>query len=695
MRSQTHSEFADRRTAATRVLLVSARRPSARWADGDGVPFEVHSVRDAAAAATLLHDRTVDAVVLDPERVGTEADLPERLREACGCAALLVRASEVTTETARLLRRLGGAALVLPATAPAPVQAQLVCLAAARARLESTLAARTAELERRTRELDRSRARFRDVIERNADAILVVGREGVIRFANAVAAELFQRPREELVGTPFGFPLVLGETTELDLLRDGRVRVVEMRVVGSGWEGEAASIASLRDITRRRRAEADARRLIRAQAARSVAQASARRFRFLAEATTRLSMTLDFAETLSTLAQLFVAEIADWAVAYVVDETGAVNRLDVTHRAASKTGAAEAIRAEPIDPAGPHPVLEALRTRTPILVREVAPESLRAVAQDEKHLALLRTLGVASYMVVPLVARDHPIGAIALVSSSPSRPFTEQDLAEANDLALRAALALDNARLYEEAKRANRAKTDLLAAITHDLRTPVAGIMGHVDLLQMGIPEKLGDASLQRVGRIRLGAAHLLFLIDELLSFAGLEAGREELRLREVDAAELAREVAAVIEPLALGRSLGFHLELPDAAVPSLHTDPDRLRQVLLNLVGNAVKYTEAGDVRLVVGAEPERGVVFQVCDTGIGIEPEHLGDIFEPFWRVPSDRHRSGGSGIGLSVVQRLVRLLRGEVAVRSEKGRGSVFSVRLPLRITPTPPRTAEPRP
>ena len=552
------------------------------------------------------------------------------------------------------------------AGAEAPLQAQIAAMAAERARLSA--------------ELEQSRARFRDVIERNADAIVVVDREGVIRFANAVAAELFRSPREDLCGTPFGFPMVAGETTELDLPRPGDARVVEMRVVESEWEGEAACIASLRDVTERRRAEEDARRLIREQAARTAAEAAARRFRFLAEASTLLSLPLDYTETLSTLAALCVSEAADWAVIYVVDEEGAVQRLDVAHRDPAKGGAVQGMLAHPVGPQ--HPVQEVLRTRRALVVNEVDDARLASLAQDERHLQLVRALGVAAFMLVPLVARDRALGAIGLVSSDPARRYGEDDLAQAKDLALRAALAVDNARLYREAQEANRAKTDLLAVISHDLRTPLNSIMGHAQLLEMGIPDPLTEACLERVERIRTGAGHLLYLIDELLSFARLEAGREEVRPREADAAEVARDVAQVVEPLAQQRGLAFRLEAPDGPV-AVRTDPDRLRQVLLNLVGNAIKYTERGEVRLEMAPPADGPLVFRVCDTGVGIRPQHLERIFEPFWQAdPEQRARDGGTGLGLSVVRRLVRLLGGEIEVESAVGRGSTFTVRLPLR-------------
>jgi signal transduction histidine kinase len=672
-----------KRADTMQVLLVTdAPVSEPGWAGADGTPFGLSLASSVAAATARLAALPADVVILDQALAAAEAsDLP-RLRESLGNAALLVRADGFGPDTSALLKRLGAAVCLLPTTAPPPVQAQLVAVAAERARLAAALTDRLAELEQRTRELEQSKLRFRDVIERNADAILVVDGEGVIRFANAMAAALFRSRREDLPGTPFGFPVVAGETIELDLLHSDHLRVVEMRVVESEWEGETAYIASLRDITERKRAEEGARRLIREQAARTVAETAARRFRFLAEASTLLSLPLDYRETLSTLARLCVTGVADWTVIYVMDEQGTVQRLEVAHRDPDKADVVRAIREHPIQPEGGHPVLSVLRTPSPLLVTDVDDDRLAAIAQDERHLELMRQLGVASFMLVPLVARNHVLGAIGLISSDPGHQFTDDDLVEANDLALRAALALDNARLYREAQEANQAKTDLLAIISHDLRTPLNSIMGHAELLGMGIPDRLSEAGLERVERIRIGATHLLYLIDELLSFARLDAGREELRLQDVDANAVAREVAAVIEPLALDRGLVFHLDVREQPIV-LRTDPDRLRQVLLNLVGNAVKYTEHGEVRLELRPATDDGIEFRVRDTGIGIQLEHLEKIFEPFWQVDSgQRATNRGTGLGLSVVRGLVRLLGGDVTVESVVGCGSTFTVRLPFR-------------
>jgi signal transduction histidine kinase len=538
------------------------------------------------------------------------------------------------------------------------------------------------ELERRTDDLRRSEARFRNVIERNADAIVVVDETGLVRFVNGAATQLFGASREQLLDSPFGFPLLTGETTELDLPRNGDPRVAEMRVVESEWEGETACIASLRDVTERKRAEHDARELIREHAARAAAEEAAQRLRFLLESSTLLTSSLDHTAILSALAQLCVSEIADWAIVYSVDDAGVARRLEVAHCEPAKAEFLRELKQAPIDADSSHPVLDVVKAGKPILETAVDDAFLESVTQDPRHLAIIRELGVASFMIVPIIARDRVLGAIALVSADRSRPFDAEDLALAEDIAARAALAVANARLYDEARRANKTKTDFLAVVSHDLRTPLTAIIGYVDLMEMGVPDPLPDATRQRLQRIRTSATHLQYLLNELLIFARLDSGREELRLRDVDLRTVAREAAAVGEPLALERQLRFDVDLPEDPV-MLRTDADKVRQVLLNLIGNAVKYTPRGEIRVEVRTPAERLATIRVRDTGLGIAERHVQQIFEPFWQVDAgQRLRDGGTGLGLSVSRQLARLLGGDLRLTSRLGEGSAFVLSLPMR-------------
>jgi signal transduction histidine kinase len=541
------------------------------------------------------------------------------------------------------------------------------------------------ENERLLGELGRSENRFRDIIERNADAIVVIDESGTICFANAVAARMFGKPVEELVGYPFGFPAVAGETSEIDLLRDGAVYVVEMRVVESHWEGKPACIATLRDATDRKRAEESARKLIREQAARQAADDAAQRFRFLAHASARFAANVEFAGILAELPKLCTSELGDWAIVYSI-EKGVLRRAAASHRDSDLEGSLGELLHFPADLDALKPVVDVVRAKTPLVVDHVTDGWLDAHVHNAAHRALLVSAGIASLMVLPLVAHDRVLGAVALARKDKARPFDIDDLTLAENLTTRAALALDSARLYQEAREANQVKTDFLAVISHDLRTPLNAIMGYADLLAMGIPDKLSDGAVESVSRIRTSASHLVYLIDQLLLYARLESGHDQPNFAPVEIREVCDDVRAVIEPLASGRGLSFVVDMPDESI-TLVSDADKLRQVLLNLVSNAVKYSQKGEVKLSASAADDV-IHIIVSDTGVGIAAEHLPRIFEPFWQASAlQRGPSTGTGLGLSVVRELVTLLGGEIGVTSELGRGSSFSVNLPRHVPGAP--------
>jgi signal transduction histidine kinase len=537
----------------------------------------------------------------------------------------------------------------------------------------------TAEIERLRAHLRLSEARFRDVIERNADAIVVVDAEGVIRFANQEAERLFASTASGLTGTAFGFPVVAGETAELDLVRDGNPITVEMRVVQSHWEGESAFIATLRNVTQRKIEEQHARELIRAQTARAAAEGVAGKFRFLAESTAVLSASLDSSRTLSDLARLCTDEISDWVIIYSF-ENGKLERTEVVHCDPTKAELAAKLRAYGVD----HDldvVATMLKTRAPQRSALIDDAALLKMVPDETQRAIIRDLGITSFMFVPMIARQRLLGAISFISADPDHLFQDADVQLATDLAARAALAIDNARLYEEARQANQAKSELLAIISHDLRTPLNSIIGYGQLLQLGIPEPLSEGANGYVERMLISAKHQLYLIDELLHFARLDAQHEEIELRDVDVTVVLKDAITLIEPVAHEKRLGVRFDVPDRAVV-MRTDPDKLRQVVINLLANAVKYTEAGEIRLEV-AEARGNAYISVQDTGIGISEEDLPHVFEPFWQVDrGQRTRGGGTGLGLAVVKQVVELLGGGVSARSKPGVGSTFEVCLPGR-------------
>jgi len=227
------------------------------------------------------------------------------------------------------------------------------------------------------------------------------------------------------------------------------------------------------------------------------------------------------------------------------------------------------------------------------------------------------------------------------------------------------------------AEAANLAKGTFLTTLSHEFRTPLNGMLGYADILHLDGP--LNEAQVRKLERIKAAGWHLAGMIDEILAFALRDEGRELARADRVDAREIARGAGELVSPTAELKGLSFQVELPDEGV-EMATDTGKLRQVLVNLCGNAVKYTERGEVRLRVSADGER-VRFEVSDTGIGIAAEHHARVFDRFWQVDSGATRSfGGMGIGLAAAREFSRLLGGDVELESELGRGTTFRVWIP---------------
>jgi signal transduction histidine kinase len=217
--------------------------------------------------------------------------------------------------------------------------------------------------------------------------------------------------------------------------------------------------------------------------------------------------------------------------------------------------------------------------------------------------------------------------------------------------------------------------------MSHELRTPLTAVIGYADLLASETSGQLSPKQAEQVGRIRASAWHLVSIIDEILTFARVEAGREQVRRERLDAVEIARAACELLEPQARARGLELHADIPPGPL-WIRSDPGKLRQILLNLLGNAVKFTDEGGVFLTVSPEGDDGLAFSVRDTGPGIPPEHVERIFEPFTQADQSATRlKGGTGLGLAVSRSLARLLGGDVTVESTLGVGSTFTLRLPV--------------
>ncbi|MEO7823672.1 MAG: ATP-binding protein [Gemmatimonadaceae bacterium] len=231
-----------------------------------------------------------------------------------------------------------------------------------------------------------------------------------------------------------------------------------------------------------------------------------------------------------------------------------------------------------------------------------------------------------------------------------------------------------------EAERANTIKTDFLAVMSHELRTPLTAIMGYEELLSDGITGPVTELQRQQLGRINASARHLLGLIDEILTFARVDVGRERVRWESMSVNHTLSDAASLIEPMAAAKKLRFVIELLEED-QAIQTDGTKLRQMLVNLLSNGVKFTEKGEVRLTCSVR-EGTLEIRIADTGVGIDAANIEDVFEPFWQLEQSVTRNaGGTGLGLSVTRKLARLLGGDVTVVSHMGAGTTFLLTLPL--------------
>ena len=253
-----------------------------------------------------------------------------------------------------------------------------------------------------------------------------------------------------------------------------------------------------------------------------------------------------------------------------------------------------------------------------------------------------------------------------------------EELREINSRLVIATLREEDLKV--QAQAAATAKTNFLATMSHELRTPLSAIIGYQELLASRISGPISDLQMQQLGRIKASALHLLDLINDVLTLARAEAGEETVNLRNVVLRDLVNGAMSLVEPLAQSKGLEFQSYM-DGAETVLETDELKVRQILVNLLGNAVKFTDTGSISLDVALHDD--VVFcRVIDSGIGIAPEHVERIFDSFWQIhQSPSRRVGGSGLGLSVSRRLARLLGGDIDIQSEVGKGSIFTFRIPV--------------
>ena len=558
----------------------------------------------------------------------------------------------------------------------------------------------------------------------------------------------------------------------------------------SGRRYEDADITLAEEVARRAALAIDNARLYRAaQAARNAAEDAQRRVGFVADASAALAQSLEYAETLGSLARLAVPRLADWCLVYAVTSDGKIERLVVEHASGGQERLKAILARHALDPDAPSGVPNVIRTGRSQLRAVTTPEEVTQDVEAPKALeSELADIEVTSTMCVPLIARKRTLGAILFIAAESRRHYSDDDLRLAEELAARAALALDNSRLYREAEergeaaralatiadgvflvdrdgivrlwnsaaaaitglpakdvrgrparavfpdwerlssvipigepgqrppaphtipvvlrsdelwlsisgvgsaegavyafrdvtkehRLDRLKSEFVATVSHELRTPLAAVYGAAVTLAHRDLSDREDVRAQLVAHIAEQSERLAAIVEDILLTGELEAGRLRLERAPVDPVEVARAAVEGAEPRLDDDAA---LELRPADVGMIETDAGRLRQVLDNLIENAIKYSPGGahtEVRL---DSDERSVRILVADEGVGIPAEEHERIFEKFYRLdPAQARGVGGTGLGLYVCRELVERMDGRISVESTPGVGSTFTVELP---------------
>jgi PAS domain S-box-containing protein len=552
-------------------------------------------------------------------------------------------------------------------------------------------------------DLRESEERFNRIVSIAADAIVSVDESHRIALFNRGAETIFGYRPEEVIGRSLDMllPEALG-AVHRDHLRAFRESATVARRMGERQQifgrrksgevfpaeasisktvvaGKQVFTAVVRDVSDRwAREEERGQLLAAARDARDEAEAARSRVAYLAEASDVLAASLDLHDVTSAVARLLVPREAMCCVIDLLDADDRVRRVEALVSTPAKQPFGDVLRTYPRGGAQPFLSGEALRTGQPQVRRFAHDEELASLAQDAEHLAALMGLGVRSYVSVPLLTRSRTLGAVTVLRDGAQPPYTDADAVLIQELARRAAMAIDNARLFADAQDATRQRDHVLGIVSHDLRNPLSAIR----MCTTGLAEQLPPDHRHLVETIRSSTDWMQRLIRDLLDITSIEGGRLSIDLEDADPASIALRAFEMFERTAAEKTIALDVVLEDR-LPAVRADGHRVVQVLANLLTNAVKFTErGGHVTLRVDASAA-SVAFSVTDDGSGIAPEDAPRIFDRFWHARQEGATTRpprGTGLGLAIAKGIVDAHGGRIWVESTRGVGSAFRFTIP---------------
>jgi len=522
-------------------------------------------------------------------------------------------------------------------------------------------------------------ARLASYLDQTFDAIILWQYSGEIIYWNKGAEEFYGYTKDEAMGKnihtllrtvhPIPFPKILANLNKngrwegeiIHITKNNKpLTVSDKKVLIKEKDGKRYVFETNRDITERLYFE--------------------KNLAFLSESSKILATSLDYKTTLANIAELAVPHMADWCSVDITTEKG-IKQLAIAHVDPQKVQwAKELNKNNPPDPNEKTGVSNVIRTGKSEYYPKITDEMLVSAAQNEEQLKLLRDLKISSIMIIPIRVKNDTVGAISFVFAESRRHYTKSDLVIAEELSVRAGLAIENARLYADAQRAIRIRDEFISLASHELKTPITSLKIYAQSLGNQFAKRNDIFMQEYFMKMDQQIDRLTLLVNDLLNVSKIQHGKLEFDWKPVDLNSVVKDTIDMLQTTSAKHKILVKGEIKKA----VYADPYRIYQVLTNLLTNATKYSPEADKVIIHLAAKEDYVKVTIQDFGIGISSSEQKKIFRQFYRIndPNERKFSG-LGMGLYISYEIIKRHGGKMSVKSIKGKGSRFSFTLPYTI------------